>query len=72
MGQVGKLSHGTVAQLVEHPSKGPGLWCNSTDMGSNHERDMSSHSLLTPLPKVVVTFVEKNNPATPSVGQTQN
>ena len=28
---------GAVAQSVEHPSKGPGSRCNSTDMGSNHE-----------------------------------
>ena len=33
---------GAVAQLVERPSKVP-IWCNSTDLGSNHERDMSSH-----------------------------
>ena len=26
---------GTVAQSVEHPSKVP-VWCNSTDMSSNH------------------------------------
>ena len=35
---------GAVAQSVERPSKVP-VWCNSTDVGSNHERDMSSLSL---------------------------
>ena len=37
-------SRGAVAQLVERPSKVP-IWCNSTDVGSNYERDMSSLSL---------------------------
>ena len=32
---------------VERPSKVP-VWCNSTDVGSNQERDMSSLSLITP------------------------
>ena len=30
-----KVAIGAVAQLVEHPSRDP-VWCNSTDMGSNH------------------------------------
>ena len=29
------------------------VWCNSTDMGSNHKRVMSSLSLITPRHKVV-------------------
>ena len=33
---------GAIAQLVERPSKVP-VWYHSTDLGSNHERDMSSH-----------------------------
>ena len=33
--------HGTVAQLVERPSKVPVL-CNSTALASNHKRDMST------------------------------
>ena len=35
---------GTVAQVVERPSKVP-VGCNSTDVGLNRERDMSSFSL---------------------------
>ena len=30
---------GSVAQSVERPSKVP-VWCNSPDVGSNHERDI--------------------------------
>ena len=36
---------GAVAQSIERPSKGPGSRCNSTDLSSNHERDMASLSL---------------------------
>ena len=47
------ISHGAVAQSVEPPSKVP-VWCNSTDVGSNHKRDISSPlSLITPQHKVV-------------------
>ena len=35
---------GAAAELVEHPSKVP-VFYNSTDMGLNHKRDMSSLSL---------------------------
>ena len=33
-----------VAQSIDRPSKVQ-VWCNSNDVGSNHERDMSSVSL---------------------------
>ena len=39
-----RYSRGAVAQLVERPLKVP-VWCNSTDVGSNQERDMESLSL---------------------------
>ena len=40
-----------VAQMVDRPSKVP-VWCNSTDVGSNHGREMSYHISETPHHKV--------------------
>ena len=37
-------SRGAIAQSVERPSKVP-VWRNSTGVGSNHKKDMSSASL---------------------------
>ena len=40
-------SHGAVDQLVDYPLKVP-VWCNSTDVGSNHDQEtchLSDHAV---------------------------
>ena len=54
--EICQLSRGAVAYSEERPSKDP-VWCNSTDVGSNHERDISSFLSLHTRHKVVGIIV---------------